>query len=169
METPEINPANVPAAQQTRRRRIPMSVPTRKLEVPALPGFYLYWFRESNVPRAQDAGYEFVTRDEISLNQHGVGSDRGLSGNTDMGSNVSIVAGVAEGGGVERAVLMKLKQEWHKEDQDAIDDMNAKIMQAMFGDEKIIGPGGKINELGEMEYVKTALLNRPVRKVKKVR
>jgi hypothetical protein len=159
------NPASTPAAQAPRRKRIPMSVPLQKLQVDELPGFHLHWFRETNVPRAMDAGYEIVHREEIHVNQHGIATSRDLSGNTDLGSTVSIIGTPASSeGAAERLILMKIKEEWYREDRKLLNDRNAQIMGAIFGDEKIIGPEGKINELGQLEYVKQALLNRPARK-----
>lgn len=154
----------------TRRKRIPMSVAKRKMEVEALPGFHLHWFSESNVPQAIDAGYEFVSKDEISLNQLGVGAMHNMSGNTDLGSRISII-GSLEGPskGPERAYLMKLKEEYRKEDLEAMAKVAAAPLEAIFRDEMIAGPEGKVNERGELVYVKTALLNRPTRKAKIVR
>jgi hypothetical protein len=161
----KVSPASTPAAKQERRKRIPMSVPTRKLEVAEMPGYHLHWFRESNIARAEQAGYELVHKEELHVNQQGLGSSKDLTGSTDLGSNVSIVGNAASSeGAAERLVLMKIKEEWYREDKALLDEQNAKIMGSIFGEEKIIGPEGKINELGQMEYVKQALLNRPARK-----
>jgi hypothetical protein len=140
------------------------------METPALPGFHLHWFSESNVPLALDAGYEFVDRAEISLNQVGVGASHAMSGNTDLGTNISIVGSLqSASGGPERAYLMKLREEWRREDLDEIARIAARPMEAIFSGEAIAGPEGKLNERGELVYVKTALLNRPARKAKIVR
>ena len=164
------NPASTPEAKAPVRKRIPMSLPQQRLNVADLPGFHLHWFRESNIARAMDAGYEIVHRQEITINQHGIASSRDISGNTDLGSNVSVVGNAASSeGAAERLVLMKIKEEYWLEDKALLDEKNALIMASIFGDEKIIGPEGKINELGQTEYVKQALLNRPARKVKAVR
>ena len=155
---------------KTRRRRIPMSVARRKMEVEALPGFHLHWFSDANVPLALDAGYEFVSKDEISLNQLGVGANHNMSGNTDMGSRISIIGSLSgPTGGPERAYLMKLKEEYRKEDVAAMAAVAAAPLEAIFRDEMIAGPEGKVNERGELVYVKTALLNRPTRKAKVTR
>jgi hypothetical protein len=153
-----------------RRKRIPMSVAKRKMEVEALPGYHLHWFAESNVAQAIDAGYHFVSSDEISLNQLGVGAKHNMTGNTDLGSRISIVGSLSgPSGGAERAYLMKLKQEYRNEDLAAMAEVAAAPLQAIFRDEMIAGPEGKVNERGELVYVKTALLNRPTRKAKIVR
>lgn len=164
-ETTKSNPAN-PSTPRA-RRRVPMSVPVPRMKVDDIPGFHLHWFKESNVPRAMDAGYEFVDKEEVHIRQLGLGNPSDLSGNTDLGSRVSIV-GSAEGPnrGPERAYLMKIREEWYKEDRKLLDERNASIMEAIFGDEKIVGPEGSISDRDRLQYVSTALLNRPVRKAK---
>jgi hypothetical protein len=154
-----------------RRRRIPMSTATRKMEVAAIDGYYLYWFKESNLEAAFQAGYEFVDRGEAHLVQTGLAADKSISGNTDLGTRVSIVGSLTTGpnGGPERAYLMKLRQEWRDEDREKIDQNNAMRIGAIFKDEKIYGAEGSQREKGSLEYVKTALFNRPTRKVKNVR
>lgn len=168
--TPQTNPSNPPAAVEAAkpavRKRIPMSVPQRKLEVPEIPGFHLYWFRESSVPRAIQGGYEHVYSQDLPVNQLNVANDKGISGNQDLGSHVRIVGGVAEGGGVEYAVLMKIREEWWQEDQDAISKKNAGVMEAIFNKEQIIGSEKVQGGDRDLRYVKTALFNRPTRKAK---
>jgi len=65
-----------------RRKRIPMSTATRKMEVAAIDGFYLYWFAETNIPAALQAGYEFVDRSETNLVQTGLAIFLNDSANT---------------------------------------------------------------------------------------
>ena len=145
------------------RKRVPLSTAVQKLMVDAIPGYYLYWFKESNLPAALDAGYEFCQRDQHHVNQLGVGIERGSSG-----SRVSIMGSLTSSptGGPERAYLMKLRQEWRDEDKAQIDAKNATIMQGIFKDEKIGAPEGSLRDKGSLEYVRTALFNRPVRKAK---
>jgi hypothetical protein len=61
---------------------------------------------------------------------------------------------------------MKLRQEWRDEDRATIDAKNATILSGIFKDEKIYGPEGSMREKGSLEYVKTALFNRPKRVVR---
>ena len=158
------NPANAPA--KTERKRIPMSVPQRKLETTEIPGYHLYWFRDENVPRAVQAGYEFVQDNEIQLNQLGVGSSKDISGNSDMGSRVRVISGTSADGSAEHLTLMKIRQEWWDEDRKAIEERNASVMSAIFRDEQILGSEKVSPEEQGARYVKTALLQRPVRKGK---
>lgn len=164
------NPANDPlAAAKPTRRRIPLSVPRRKLEIPegTCPGFVLYWFLNPNVPAAIDAGYEFVLTNEIVLNQTNPANSADSSGNTDLGTQVSILGNKSgENGEPERLVLMKIREEWWREDRKILDDHNAAIIQAIF---PTVGQKGEIAGSGEMSeqdrglaYVKTNQLLRPM-------
>jgi len=167
--SPAAAPTAAKAAVQATRQRIPMSVPMQKMQVPELPGYYLHWFREENVPRAAQAGYEMVKRDEVSLNPLDVGSSRSVDGNTDLGSNVTFVSGTNEHGQPQRAVLMKLKQEFRDEDQKLADERNARILRAIFAGEAVGKPGDPVPGSEEgTTYIKQALFNRPTRKVKKI-
>lgn len=156
------NPASRPAV--TEQTRIPMSVPQRKLDAPAIPGYHLYWFLQRNVPRALAAGYEFVKDSDVSLNQLGVATSRDISGNASMGTNVEVIAGRDEAGAVEYHVLMKIRLEWWLADQKALEKRNASIMSAIFTKEKIMGSENLSEEDKQTRYVSTALFNRPTRK-----
>ncbi len=138
----EINPANsIPLKQQIElglRKRVSVSNGRRKLEVPAIPGFNLYWFLERNVQAALEGGYEFVDSKETVLNEHGPANARTSSGNTDLGSRVSVGTTGPQGG--ERLFLMKIKLEWFHEDQLAIHNRNKQILQSIFADEFIFDP-----------------------------
>lgn len=130
-----INPAtSVKAAE---RKRIPMSVPVQKLEAPDIPGYHLHWFNGTpeRLQRAQEGGYEFVYDRDMKINAVGLGSDSTASGNTDMGSQVSIVAGSELGrdGQPIRLILMKIKQEWYDEDQKHQENRNEQVVAALKG------------------------------------
>ena len=113
------------------RKRIPLSIPQRKLEVPEIEGFSLYWFLESRVARAIQGGYVFVDDNEVSLNQHGIATSSELSGNNDMGTRVSVLSGQGADGKPESLVLMKIKREWWEEDQKALKDRNDDIARTI--------------------------------------
>lgn len=149
------NPANAasPSAAAA-RRRVPMNIPRRKLEVDPLPGFRLYWHKESDVDRAFQAGYEFVDKKEVHLNSRQIGAPRGLGGNTDLGSNVSIV-GTAETG--ERLVLMKIRIEHYLEDKKELFQHNARALASIFTGEKIVFPDGSSGPPDSRTYVKSPL------------
>lgn len=162
------NPANPPEAVTstgvTARTRIPMSVPQRKLEVPNLPGYVLYWFRDSNVPRALQAGYEFVQRNELPVNQMNVATDKGISGNQDLGNHIRVYGGLDAQNQPEFGTLMKIREEWWREDQAKVANKNAGVLKSIFKKEAIAGDAELTPEDREHRYIKTALFQRPARK-----
>jgi hypothetical protein len=157
------NPANKPDTNTdaTKRRRIPMSVPQRRLETPEIPGYHLYWFVDRNVERALQAGYEMVKKQELSLNQHGVATDKSISGSADLGSNIKLVAGTSETGGAEYLNLMKIPLAWWQEDQKVLEERNAQVLSAVFKDEQVGGSRSAADQ--GTSYVKKALFQRPKR------
>lgn len=159
---PETELAKAPAV----RKRIPLSTPQRKLQVPDIEGHHTYWFLESNVPAAIQGGYDFVDSQEVSLNAVSVGTPSAVSGNADLGSQVRIIGGTAADGRAESLVLMKIREEWWKEDQRVLEERNASILSAIFKDEKILGSEQVSPEDRGTRYVKTALFGRPTRKGK---
>ena len=162
------NPANQTAAEIAKeaapRKRVPLSIPQRRLEAPEIPGFHLHWFLESNVPRALQGGYEFVSSEDVPLHQRGVGTDTTVSGNADLGSRVRILGGIGAEGKAEYLVLMKIREEWWDEDQKVLGNRNASVMSAIFKNEEIPGSEKVRPEDQGTRYVKTALFNRPTRK-----
>lgn len=150
----DLNPANAAPREAGNRKRIPMSVPLRKLEVPELPGFHLYWFADRNVPRALQGGYEFVEVDELPVTQRNVANDSESSGSVDLGSRIRVTSGLGEDGKPEGLVLMKIREEWYREDQKVLEDRNAKVLSAIFRGETIYG-SEKLNESDDDKvYVK---------------
>lgn len=132
-----LNPATKAAKSDAERRRIPMSVPVQRLEAPQIEGYHLHWFTGSpeRIQRALDGGYEFVDEKEIKLNNVSLGGESAVSGNTDMGSRVSVVSGqeVGKDGQPTRLILMKIKQEWYEEDQQLVEERNEHVAAALRG------------------------------------
>lgn len=127
---PTVRPAEM--IQPAARKRISMTAPQRALEAPEIPGYHLYWFLGKNVPRALQGGYEFVDRVDVGdLNQKGVANDIAQSGDTGMGSRVTVVTGAGENGQPEHLVLMKIREEWYREDQKILEERNAQIYHAL--------------------------------------
>ena len=134
------------------KKRIPMSVQVQRLEVAEIPGYHLHWFNGSaeRIARAQAGGYEFVDEREVSINSVGIGNASAVSGNTDMGSRVTIVSGqeVGKDGQPMRLVLMKIKQELYEEDQRLVEDRNELVAASIRG-----GFIGKQNDApGDTQY-----------------
>lgn len=128
-----IIPANAPARRVTETTRVPMSLPTLKLAVPEVPGYFLYWHLGKNVNAALKAGYTFVDGDEVEVEQHGVANGADSDGSTDMGSRLSISAGKSlnEENEAERLYLMKLPQEWRDNDVAAQLEGSMSIAKAL--------------------------------------
>ena len=137
MALEKLNPGTSSTPTTAERKRIPMSVPVQRLEVPDMPGWHLHWFLSTSerLQRAADGGYEFVDEREVKINNVSLGGDSAISGNTDMGSRVSVVSGQEGGkdGQPTRLVLMKIKQEWWDEDQKAVEARNTKVRDALLG------------------------------------
>lgn len=160
-KNPSIRPGSVLPNGQ---RRIPMSVPRRKLEVSEIPGFHLHWFKEPNVGWALQGGYTFVESREMSVTQTNVGGDSETSGNQDLGSRIRVMSAITEGANPEYFVLMKTRQEWFDEDQREIAKRNMEIMRAIFRDKRILGPAGMHPSDADVRYVSKALFSRPLPK-----
>ena len=101
------NPANVPDLPAGYK---PMTEGYMKLQVPERKGYHRHWFRGdiARIERAKQAGYTHVLTDEAQVNNHDLGGDAKSSGNTDLGSQVSITSGgTTEDGQPERMYLME--------------------------------------------------------------
>jgi len=136
MAIEKLNPASRPQ-RNAERKRVPMSVPVQRLAAPDIPGYHLHWFvgTQERLQRALDGGYEYVDDRELKLNNASLGGESTASGNTDMGSRVSIVSGqeVGKDGQPTRLILMKIKQELFEEDQKLVDNRNERVAAALRG------------------------------------
>lgn len=145
------------------RQRIPMSVPVQKLAVPEIPGYHLHWFIDNpaRIMQAQRAGYEFVETDEVDIVNTGLADDASSSGNTDLGSRVSLSAGqtLSEQGQPQRLILMKIRQEWWEEDQKKLEERNESIAATLRGGRDTgANPNGNENRYIP-EYAKQQVAN----------
>lgn len=136
------NPANEP--EKVTRKRIPMALPTLKLSVPEIPGYVCYWFRSApgRINQAIQAGYEFVERGEVELNNHGLANSYDVDGNTDMGTRVSVATGDgSEGAQNPRLYLMKIRRELWEEDERAVAEKHEGIAAQMRGEKGLPAAG----------------------------
>lgn len=142
-----INPANSASqklenARQS-RSRIPMSVPRAKLHTPEIPGFHTHWLNDypGRILQAMDAGYSFVDSDQAVITSNDLaGSPIGVG--SDLGSRISVVVGKNEDGSPLRAYLMKIPNEYYKEDQTAAQDRVDQVHEAMRqGKQSVDGDG----------------------------
>lgn len=132
----QANPANEPDKATPQRTRIPMSLPIQKLAAPDIPGYHCHWMRDEpqRIAQALRAGYEWVTPDEVELNDFGIANGPDDSGNQDLGSRVSYVSGRNESGGAQRLYLMKLPLEFWEQDQKALGQRQEDIAAQLRGD-----------------------------------
>lgn len=127
------NPSEARPTRVTAATRVPMSLPTQQLAVPAMEGYHLHWFRAVNVPRALRAGYSFVDDDEVELTSRNVATSMEVSGVSDMGSRVSVYGGTDDKGESESLFLMKIAEEWWLEDQQGLEARNELVAAALRG------------------------------------
>jgi len=130
------NLGNTQPSRVTEATRIPMSAPHQKLAVPPIPGYHQHWFLGKNVARALAAGYTHVTLDDgVEVTNSGVANPADETGSTDLGMNVSILAGegLDESGNSERLYLMKLPQEWRDKDMAELEARNESIAAQLRG------------------------------------
>lgn len=132
-----INPANSAeeklANAREVRTRIPMSVPRQRLSCPDIVGHHVHWINDEpgRIMQAQQAGYEFVGKEEAHINIGDVAGDIFGEG-TDMGDRVSVVVGTQRDDKTPlRAYLMKIRNEWYREDQSQAQSRVDDIHQAM--------------------------------------
>ena len=118
---------------EDRPTRVPLGVPRSKLSVEKKDPNYNYrWINETGdrIPRALEAGYEFVKRD--STDAPGVRDV--VPQNSDLGTNVSKIVGTTEGGKPLTAYLMRIQKSFYQEDQKSkaeyVDSLEAGIRDA---------------------------------------
>lgn len=136
----ETNPANEVERRVTDATRVPMSLPQQRLSAPEIPGYFTYWMKgePGRISQALNAGYEWVGNDELLINNFDLGGDASKTGNSDMGSRVSVLAAV---GGTEvgadgqplRLYLMKIKSEWRQQDLARQAEQSESIADAIRG------------------------------------
>lgn len=106
------------ADRVTRETRIPFGSPKMKLGVPyQIPGYHLHWINDSpgRVAQAESGGYEFVMHEEVRLSSRAAGLTA-----SPLGTGVSRLVGKQDDGVTPMyAYLMKIRQEWYEEDQQA--------------------------------------------------
>jgi hypothetical protein len=136
--------------EKGKRVRVPMGARRSRLqlsdkEAKALKdaGYVTRWVNDQDgrVERALSGGYVFVDPSEaLSIGQSEI-----TQGNSDLGDKVSKI--VSRGEPIIRAYFMKIKQEYYDEDQATKEKVNARVDEALSGNEaggaveKSYGPG----------------------------
>lgn len=114
-----------------RSKRTSFNGTEQKLAVNSLiEGYHLHTFNDTpgRIDKALSAGYEFVSQDEVG----GVPTNV-VSRNTDIGDKVRYLVGTDGNNNPQYAFLMKLRQEFYEEDQNALQAKNDKIDKAIRG------------------------------------
>lgn len=106
------------------RERIPLDIRQSVLSVPrTIPGYHLAWFNdnESRLERVTAAGYEFVSPEEVGMTSRDDSQVRRL---------------VSRSGPPLYAYLMKIREEWYREDramrEQAVDEIDTQIHANRF-------------------------------------
>ena len=152
------NPANSKDRGSLPKGYQPMSAGIKKLEVPEREGYHRRWFRgdAGRIARAQRAGYTFVHPDDVDINNTSLGDDTDLSGNTDMGTRVSVIAGddLDRTGQPGRLYLMECPEELYEYSRDLIADRNEGVAEALRGGKIGAGQEGETSSDVGQRYVK---------------
>jgi hypothetical protein len=112
-----------------RRNRGAFNGTRGKLQVGHLiTGYHLYFFNDEpgRVQAALDAGWEFVSPDEV-----GYASTNVTNRNVDLGDRVSVIGSKNDQGHAVQQILMKIREDWWQEDQDEIQRRNDKTDAAI--------------------------------------
>lgn len=128
------NPSVPYGKPEGERKRIPMSLPVQKLQIPEIPGYHLHWMRgdPQRIQQALNAGYVFVAPEEVSLNAVALGGDANKSGNSDLGDRVSVVSGdLDEQNKPVRLYLMKQLMEHYLADRQLLQATNDRVAEAL--------------------------------------
>ena len=116
-----------------RGARVSINTPTRRLEVPELPGYHLHWFLERNIGKALKAWYEFVLPREMKTVDRSIGGRTAGTTSEDLGGDrIAQIGGINEMGQPEQLVLMKCRMEWYFNDQRKIAERNLSLIKQIF-------------------------------------
>ena len=112
-----VNPRarNPEMEQEIPRTRTPFGSGRLRLGVTKLPGFHMHWIRNDpgRLEDAESNGYEYVMKHEVRLS-HQTGAE-----SADAGERVSRISpGAQENGSPTILYLMKIKEEWYRENQE---------------------------------------------------
>jgi hypothetical protein len=157
-ENPSVSQEDLQVAKATERKRVPMSIPRRKLEVADRPGWVRYWVNDypGRVQQARAGGYDHVLEGAVDIANNSLGADSTNSGNAGMGSPICLTVGTTDQGGPLLAYLMEIPEEWHQADQKVIQDKVDLIDKTIR--RQGIAADGESGVDSKNRYVKTAEL-----------
>ncbi len=153
------NPANEKKTLPPNFR--PMSGGQLRLDVPEREGFHRHWIRGTyeRLQRAQQAGYTFVGKDDVSVNNFDLGGDPVNTGSTDLGTRVSVATGEVDphSGSPVRLFLMECPLEYYEAsrlvDEEKVDRIASAITNQSFAQS---GSGETYQDVAK-KYVKGVL------------
>jgi len=120
----------------TRKKRNVFNGTEAKINVQKqIDGYHLHVFTDTGgrIQAAMDNGYEFVRPDEVG----GV-SENVVSRNGDLGERIRFLVNPRAEGTEQYGYLMKIRQEWHEEDQTELQAKN-NLIDAAIRKGKITG------------------------------
>lgn len=130
------NPANDHEARMLAERgpRLSLNAPQLNLSVPAIEGYHLHWFLETNVPLALRGWYEYVSPGEVTIPDKNIGGRPAGTESEDLGGNrvTQINKGPGADGRPIQFVLMKVRQEYYFDEQRILAERNYSILQQIF-------------------------------------
>ncbi|MBT9139119.1 MAG: hypothetical protein DDT31_01700 [Syntrophomonadaceae bacterium] len=154
----KVNPANEVEISAFPKNFQPMSSIAQKLEVPEKPGFHRRWIRSDpgRIAKAQRAGFRFVNYDEVGLTNFDLGGDAKNSGNTDLGTRVSVISGDTADftGQVGRLYLMECPMEFYEASRKIIEERNDSVAGALRNGRVGLGEGGESYDDVTKRYTK---------------
>lgn len=156
------NPANDHETRMLAERgpRLSLNAPQLNLSVPAIEGYHLHWFLETNVPLAIRGWYEFVSPGEVSIPDKNIGG-RPSAASEDLGGNrvTQINKGPGADGRPIQFVLMKIRQEYYFDEQRILAERNYSILQQIFRAKMPIkAPDEKASDFN-MRYTREAVID----------
>lgn len=113
-----------PTEKPVRRKKGTFNGTRGKLQVGNLiQGYHLYFFNDEpgRISAALEAGWEFVTPDEVGYHASNV-----TNNNVDLANRVSVLGMKSELGKPQQQILLKIRQEWWEEDQAEVQAKNNK-------------------------------------------
>lgn len=159
-QKPNVNPANAREKRELPKGFQPMSQGIKKLEVPERDGFHRRWFRgdAKRIAQAQRAGYQFVMSDDVTLNNTDLGGDADTSGNSDLGTRVSVISGDSfeKDGQPGRMYLMECPIEYYEASRQLQEDRNDDIAEALSAGTLGKDASGETFSDAQRRYLKTA-------------
>ena len=143
----------------SRKGIVPYQEGKPKLDAPLIDGYTLRWFRgdPGRIQRAQQAGWEFVDKDDTDIVDTDLAGGDAKDKGTDLGSRVSIVSGddIGFNGQPGRMYLMKCALHIYKHARSLHGEQVDATVNALKGATPgNVREGGETKEDSRTRYVK---------------